>query len=65
MVVDRNYRERGLATRLLRESEHGLDDMYGIATSHAAACLALAKSYGRMQNNCLATPTGLSLTDSL
>ncbi|MCJ1360008.1 MAG: hypothetical protein MMC33_010011, partial [Icmadophila ericetorum] len=39
--------ERGLATRLLRESEHGLDDMYGIATSHAAACLALAKSYGR------------------
>ena len=46
LVVDRNYRERGLATGLLSELKRESDDVYGILTSHAAACLAAAKTYG-------------------
>lgn len=45
LVVDRNYRERGLAATLLNELRQESDDIYGLASSHAAACLAAAKAY--------------------
>ena len=46
LVVDRNYRQCGLALGLLtvlKQSDHMI---YGIASSHPAACLAAAKAYG-------------------
>ncbi|KAL2359841.1 hypothetical protein RJZ56_007310 [Blastomyces dermatitidis] len=46
LVVDRNYRERGLASALLRLIRLDTDDMYGIMSSHPAACMAAASSYG-------------------
>lgn len=45
LVVDRNYRQRGLATSLLKELVQDDDDIYGIVSSHAAACLAAANAY--------------------
>ena len=45
LVVDRNHRERGLAVSLLRELRRDIDDIYGIASSHPAACLAAARAY--------------------
>ncbi|EGC46687.1 conserved hypothetical protein [Histoplasma capsulatum var. duboisii H88] len=47
LVVDRRFRERGLATALLRSICADTDDMYGIMSSHPAACMAAASSYGR------------------
>ncbi|WEW59404.1 hypothetical protein PRK78_004876 [Emydomyces testavorans] len=46
LVVDRDYRERGLAGGLLRSLRVDADDMYGIMSSHPAACLAAATSFG-------------------
>lgn len=46
LVVDRNYRERGLASGLLRSIRFDTDDMYGIMSSHPAACMAAASSFG-------------------
>lgn len=46
LVVDRNYRERGLASGLLRLISFDTDDRYGIMSSHPAACMAAASSYG-------------------
>ncbi|KAI9812988.1 MAG: hypothetical protein M1832_006425 [Thelocarpon impressellum] len=51
LVVDRDYRQRGLATGLLDSLKQDGDEIYGIVTSHAAACLAAAKAYGRGSNN--------------
>jgi hypothetical protein len=47
LVVDRNYRERGLAVGLLTELKLDDDDIYGLVSSHPAACLAAAKAFGR------------------
>lgn len=46
LVVVEEYRERGLATGLLRAIREGTDDVYGIASSHPAACLAAATAFG-------------------
>ena len=46
LVVDRNYRERGLATGLLSELRRNDIDLYGLMSSHPAACLAAAKAFG-------------------
>jgi len=46
LVVDRNYRERGLATALLNQLKHDDINIYGIMSSHPAACLAAAKAFG-------------------
>ncbi|EEH39368.2 hypothetical protein PAAG_08637 [Paracoccidioides lutzii Pb01] len=46
LVVDRSYRERGLASGLLREIRSNEDDIYGIMSSHPVACLAAASSFG-------------------
>ncbi|OJD21471.1 hypothetical protein ACJ73_07186 [Blastomyces percursus] len=46
LVVDRSFRERGLANALLMSIGSDTDDMYGIMSSHPAACMAAASSYG-------------------
>lgn len=46
LVVHRDYRERGLATGLLNLLRHDDDDIYGIMSSHPAACMAAAKAFG-------------------
>lgn len=45
LVVDQKYRERGLATGLLNLLRSHDDDIYGIMSSHPAACLAAAKAF--------------------
>ena len=45
LVVHRDYRERGLATGMLRELKRDRCDVYGVMSSHPAACLALAKTF--------------------
>lgn len=47
LVVHREYRRRGLATGLLREVRRDGgdgDDVYGVASSHPAAILAVARA---------------------
>ncbi|OAX84477.1 hypothetical protein ACJ72_01148 [Emergomyces africanus] len=46
LVVDRKYRERGLASGLLRALRSDADDIFGIMSSHPVACLAAASSFG-------------------
>ena len=45
-MVHQDYRERGLAVGLLNEFRQDDDDVYGIMSSHPAACLAAAKAFG-------------------
>lgn len=47
LVVDRRFRERGLASNLLNQLKEEGDNVYGLASSHPAACLAAAKAFGR------------------
>ncbi|TFK75533.1 hypothetical protein BDN72DRAFT_831793 [Pluteus cervinus] len=61
LVVHKDYRERGLATILLRSLRTDVDDIYGIMSSHPAACLAAAKSFGRHIEK---IPLGFISTDS-
>lgn len=51
LVVDRNHRERRLATGLLATLMRDTDNVYGIASSHPAACLAAARTFGRKYSN--------------
>ena len=46
LVVHQDYRERGLATMLLSQLRQRDDDVYGIMSSHPAACLAAARAFG-------------------
>ena len=46
LVVDSAYRERGLATGLLRSLRGDADEIYGIMSSQPAACLAAARAFG-------------------
>ena len=46
LVVHRTYRERGLAKGLLRELREDDDKIYGILSSHPAACMAAARAFG-------------------
>jgi len=50
LVVHRDYRERGLAMGLLNQLRDANDDIYGLMTSHPAACLAAAKAFGTFIN---------------
>lgn len=44
LVVHSDFRERGLATHLLMQLRHDDDAIYGIMSSHPAACLAAARA---------------------
>lgn len=48
LVVHRDYRERNLATTLLLALCQQEDEIFGIMSSHPAACKALAKCVGSM-----------------
>ncbi|KAF2023975.1 hypothetical protein EK21DRAFT_79750 [Setomelanomma holmii] len=50
LVVHHEYRERGLAAGLLNETRMDGDDVYGVMSSHPAACLAAAKAFGSSIN---------------
>lgn len=45
LVVHHDYRERGLAAGLLDEVRLDGDDVYGVMSSHPAACLAASRAY--------------------
>ena len=45
LVVDKSFRNIGLATALLNALRCDTDDIYGIMSSHPAACLAAAKVF--------------------
>ncbi|KAI7910167.1 hypothetical protein M0657_011491 [Pyricularia oryzae] len=46
LVVNRDHRNRGLASTLLRSLRTDKDDLYGIMSSHPAAITAAAKAFG-------------------
>lgn len=46
LVVDRRFRRQGLATGVLRAARQDTDNVYGIVSSHPAACMAAAKAFG-------------------
>lgn len=46
LVVHREYRQRGLALGLLCQLRQDRDDIYGLMSSHPAACLAAIKAFG-------------------
>ena len=48
LVVHSDYRLRGVASGLLNQIREDGDDIYGIASSHPAACLAAAKAFNSM-----------------
>ena len=50
LVVHRDYRERGLAAGLLNELRQEDNDIYGVVSSHPAACLATARAFGCKRN---------------
>ena len=45
LVVHSHFRERGLAVGLLNQLRQNDDAVYGIMSSHPAACLAAAKAF--------------------
>lgn len=49
LVVHNNFRERGLAAALLTYLRQNDDAIYGLMSSHPAACLAAAKAFGSKQ----------------
>ena len=46
LVVHRDYREHRLATRILAKVVRTEDEVFGIISSHPAACMALSKACG-------------------
>lgn len=46
LVVHGDFRERGVAVSLLNCLRRDDDDIFGIMSSHPAACLAAAKAFG-------------------
>ena len=53
LVVHRDYRERGLAFSLLNQLREDDDSIYGIMSSHPAACMAAAKAFGSKKHKVL------------
>ncbi|CDM31854.1 Acyl-CoA N-acyltransferase [Penicillium roqueforti FM164] len=47
LVVDRHHRGKGFATSLLRILRTDHDTIYGVMSSHPAACLAAVKAFDR------------------
>jgi hypothetical protein len=52
LVVHSDFRERGLAVCLLNLLRQDDDAIYGLMSSHPAACLAAAKAFGSKGHNC-------------
>jgi hypothetical protein len=52
LVVHSDFRERGLAVGLLNLLRQDNDAIYGLMSSHPAACLAAAKAFGSKGFNC-------------
>ncbi|KAJ8098965.1 hypothetical protein POJ06DRAFT_270041 [Lipomyces tetrasporus] len=50
LVVHLDFRERGLACGLLNQLREDDDDIYGLISSHPAACMAAAKVFGNSIN---------------
>lgn len=50
LVVHHNFRERGLAAGLLNALREDGDEVYGVMSSHPAACLAAAKAFGSIKS---------------
>ncbi len=50
LVVHSDFRERGLAAGLLNQLRQDDDAIYGLMSSHPAACLAAAKAFGSKLN---------------
>lgn len=66
LVVDSNYRERGLATSLLNEIRRYDDDIFGVMSSHPAACRAAARVSGSECNaNKNVINAGLTVVDGI
>ena len=53
LVVHSDFRKRGLATVLLNQLRQHDDTIYGIMSSHPAACLAAVKAFGSKRSNIL------------
>lgn len=53
LVVHGDFRERGLAFGLLNQLRQDNDAIYGIMSSHPAACLAAAKAFGSKEHTTL------------
>lgn len=47
LVVHRDYRRRGLATGLLSQLKNRDYHVYGLMSSHPAACLATINAFGK------------------
>jgi ribosomal protein S18 acetylase RimI-like enzyme len=45
LVVHCDFRQQGLATKLLSHIRSEKDDVYGIMSSHPAACLAAVRAF--------------------
>ena len=52
LVVHSDYRERGLAVGLVNQLRQDNDAIYGLMSSHPAACLAAAKALGSRSFPC-------------
>lgn len=65
LVVHEDYRERGLATGLLNQLRHYDDDIYGLMSSHPAACLAAAKAFGSKRISIFIVNLTLNVTGSI
>lgn len=62
LVVHSNFRERGLAVGLLNQLRQDDDAIYGLMSSHPAACLAAAKAFGSKRNaTCIDVDTDVLL----
>jgi GNAT superfamily N-acetyltransferase len=53
LVVHSDFRERGLAASLLNQLRQDDDAIYGLLSSHPAACLAAAKAFGSKRHTTL------------
>ncbi|KAK9241986.1 hypothetical protein V1506DRAFT_509881 [Lipomyces tetrasporus] len=66
LVVHLDFRERGLACGLLNQLREDDDDIYGLMSSHPAACMAAAKVFGSKVHVALTIVIGTKfVTDSI
>jgi len=65
LVVHQDYRERRLAIGLLNLLRHHDDDIYGIMSSHPAACLAAARAFGSKHLFLIVVDQMLNVTGSI
>ena len=59
LVVHSDFRERGLAVTLLNQLRQDDDTIYGLMSSHPAACLAAAKAFGSKEYTTLHIVTSI------